>query len=118
MYVCMYVCMYVYIYINQQQQGSSRHTHTHTHTTTTTTTIKQEGLPRFQRIAPEAVVPGIRQLSTQFTERFQALEGAWKGQVRGDEMTVFFVGFWGLLVCLFVGFCVFFCVGRGRGRGR
>ena len=40
----------------------------------------QEGLPRFQRIAPDAVVPGIRQLSSQFTDRFLQLEGAWKEQ--------------------------------------
>lgn len=46
------------------------------------THTSQEGLPRFQRIAPDAVVPGIRALQAQFSEQFQQLEGAWKEQVR------------------------------------
>jgi hypothetical protein len=47
------------------------------HPPPTTAIPTQEGLPRFQRIAPDAVVPGIRTLQAQFAERFQQLEGAW-----------------------------------------
>uniref|UniRef100_I2CQQ3 oligopeptidase A n=1 Tax=Nannochloropsis gaditana (strain CCMP526) TaxID=1093141 RepID=I2CQQ3_NANGC len=36
--------------------------------------LEQEGLPKFGKITPEAVVPAIRQLSEDFLSRFQELE--------------------------------------------
>ncbi|GAB5037998.1 oligopeptidase a, partial [Nannochloropsis oceanica] len=36
--------------------------------------LEQEGLPKFAKIAPEAVVPAIRQLSQDFMTQFSQLE--------------------------------------------